>query len=135
MSNDITKKAILAKDAAKTATTTKDSDLDEAVDERSPELKTDLQAAPEQIPKDVRESETLTAGQSGDSQDLSPIEDATEESVEELAASGQAMEAATVEGSEDAADHPERPVHTHQEYGRPDDLPPRDTLASEDEAA
>ena len=134
MSNAITKKAILAKDAAKTATT-KDSDLDEAVDERSPELKTDLQAAPEQIPEDVRESETLTAGQSGDSQDLSPIEDATEESVEELAASGQAMEAATVEGSEDAADHPERPVHTHQEYGRPDDLPPRDTPASEDEAA
>jgi hypothetical protein len=134
MSDDIAKKDILAKDAAKTATT-KYSNHDEAVDERSPELKTDLEAAPEQIPEDVRESEALTAGQSGDSQDLSQIEDATEESVEELAASGQAMEAATVEGSEDAADHPERPVHTHQEYGRPDDLPPRDTPASEDEAA
>jgi hypothetical protein len=30
-----------------------------------------------------------------------------------------------VEGIEDAADHPERPVHTHLDYGRPDDdLPP-----------
>jgi hypothetical protein len=29
-----------------------------------------------------------------------------------------------VDGVEDAADHPERPVHTHQEYGHPDDLPP-----------
>jgi hypothetical protein len=38
--------------------------------------------------------------------------------------SDQALEAARVEGLEDAADHPERPVHTHVEYGRPDDLPP-----------
>jgi N-acetylmuramic acid 6-phosphate (MurNAc-6-P) etherase len=113
----------------------RDSDFDHAIDERSPELKTDLEAAPEQIPEDVRESEALTAGQAGDSQDLSPIEEASEESVEELAASGQALEAASVEGSEDAADHPERPVHTHQEYGRPDDLPPRNTPSSEDEAA
>jgi hypothetical protein len=44
--------------------------------------------------------------------------------VEELADTDQALEAATVEGVEDAADHPERPVHTHIEYGRPDDLPP-----------
>jgi hypothetical protein len=45
-------------------------------------------------------------------------------SVEELEETDQALEAATVEGLEDAADHPERPVHTHLEYGRPDDLPP-----------
>ena len=30
-----------------------------------------------------------------------------------------------VDGIEDAADHPERPVHTHLEYGRPDDLAPQ----------
>jgi hypothetical protein len=30
-----------------------------------------------------------------------------------------------VEGVEDAADPPERPVHTHLEYGRPDDVPPK----------
>jgi len=41
-----------------------------------------------------------------------------------LTETDQALEAARVEGLEDAADHPERPVHTHEEYGRPDDLPP-----------
>ena len=52
----------------------------------------------------------------------------SDESVEELADTNQAFEAAAVkrvvEGVEDAADHPERPVHTHLEYGRRDDLPP-----------
>jgi hypothetical protein len=49
----------------------------------------------------------------------------SDESVEELADTEQALEAAAVEGVEDAADHPERPVHTHEEYGRPDDVPPK----------
>jgi hypothetical protein len=43
------------------------------------------------------------------------------------------MEAGTVDGVEDAADHPERPVHTHIEYGRPDDLPPRFGVGELDE--
>ena len=30
------------------------------------------------------------------------------------------MEAASVEGIEDAADHPERPVRTREEYSHPD---------------
>jgi len=46
--------------------------------------------------------------------------------VQELADGDQALEAGIVDGVEDAADHPERPVHTHLEYGRPDDLPPID---------
>jgi hypothetical protein len=50
-----------------------------------------------------------STGQSGDPQDLSPIEEASEESVEELADTDQASEAEAVEGSEDAADHSERP--------------------------
>lgn len=66
-----------------------------------------------------------SAGQSGDPQDLSPVEEASEESVEELADTDQAMEAEAVLGSEDAADHPERPVHTHDEYQRPEDVPPQ----------
>lgn len=66
-----------------------------------------------------------SAGQSGDPQQLSPDADASEESVEELADTDQAMEAAAVEGSEDAANHPERPVHTHTEYRRPEDEPPQ----------
>ncbi len=51
--------------------------------------------------------------------------EADSESVQELADTDQALEAGIVEGVEDAADHPERPVHTHLDYGRPDDIPPR----------
>ncbi len=54
-----------------------------------------------------------SGGQSGDSQTLSSIADAADESVQELAEDDQALEAGIVEGVEDAADHPERPVHTH----------------------
>lgn len=82
------------------------------------------EAAPDELGSDPREVGPDSAGQSGDAQRLSTIEDADSESVEELAESDQAFEAEAIEGIEDAADHPERPVHTHEEYGRPDDLPP-----------
>lgn len=82
------------------------------------------EAAPDEMGNDPREVGSDSAGQSGDAQRLSITEDADNESVEELDETDQALEAATVEGLEDAADHPERPVHTHVEYGRPDDLPP-----------
>jgi hypothetical protein len=62
-----------------------------------------------------------SAGQSGDPQGLSQIADADEESVGELAETDQAYEAGTVEGLEDAADHPERPVHAREGHGRSDD--------------
>lgn len=74
-----------------------------------------------------------SAGQSGDTQQLSSIADATEDSVEDLEEAGQDTEALIVDGIEDAADHPERPVHTHLDYGRPDDLPPRDGSREDDE--
>ena len=101
-------------------------------DERSPELKTDELAGLDDLGRDPGEVGPDSAGQSGDSQRLSSIAEANEESVEELADTDQAIEAATVEGVEDAAAHPERPVHTHEEYGRPDDVPPR---RRDDEAA
>ena len=82
------------------------------------------EAAPDELGNDPREVGSDSAGQSGDAQRLSTTEDADNESVEELDETDQAFEAARVEGLEDAADHPERPVHTHIEYGRPDDLPP-----------
>lgn len=82
------------------------------------------EAAPDQLGKDPREVGIESAGQSGDPQRLSIVEDADNESVEELADDDQAIEASRVDGIEDAADHPERPTHTHNEYGRPDDLPP-----------
>ncbi|HLY91930.1 MAG TPA: hypothetical protein VKQ89_01615 [Candidatus Angelobacter sp.] len=94
------------------------------LNERSPELKGDLEARPDELGTDPRQVGFDSAGQSGDTQELSTAEDANEESVEELAEAEQSFEASAVEGVEDAADHPERPTHTHEEYGRPDDLPP-----------
>jgi hypothetical protein len=94
-------------------------------DERSPELKSDLEVQLDELGDKPGQVGGRSAGQTGDSQALSSEEDAGNESVEELADTEQALEAATVEGVEDAADHPERPVHTHEEYGRPDDVPPK----------
>ena len=82
------------------------------------------EARPDELGNDPGQVGPESAGQSGDSQSLSHVADSNEESIEELSDTEQAFEAEAVEGSEDAADHPERPVHTHEEYGRPDDLPP-----------
>lgn len=82
------------------------------------------EAAPDELGTDPRQVGPDSAGQSGDPQRLSTIADTDNESVEELADTDQALEAARVEGLEDAAEHPERPTHTHNEYGHPDDLPP-----------
>ena len=82
------------------------------------------EARPDELGNDPRDVGPDSAGQSGDLQRLSTTEDADNESVEELAESDQALEAARLEGIEDATDHPERPVHTHNGYGRPDDIPP-----------
>ena len=79
------------------------------------------EARPDQLGDDPGQVGPESAGQSGDTQQLSRFEDAASESVEELAENDQSLEAMAVEGVEDAADHPERPVHAHTEYGRPDD--------------
>jgi hypothetical protein len=93
--------------------------------ERDPQLESDEQAQLDEIGDDPAQVGPRSAGQSGSSQGLSEVADANEESVEELADTDQPFESAAVEGVEDAADHPERPTHTHEEYGRPDDAPPR----------
>ena len=51
-----------------------------------------------------------SGGQSGDAQDLSQEVDAAEESVRELAAEGQDVEAQILKGVEDATDHRGKPV-------------------------
>lgn len=56
-----------------------------------------------------------SGGQSGDTQGLSEIADAADESVEELADTGQAYEAEVIAGVEDAADHPEQAVPIREE--------------------
>lgn len=99
----------------------KDNDIDSDITEAQ---KGDNAAQLDELGRDPRQVGPESAGQSGDPQRLSTIEETDNESVEELADSDQAIEASRVEGVEDAADHPERPVHTHDEYGRPDDLPP-----------
>ena len=65
-----------------------------------------------------------SAGQSGDTQGLSAIADAAGESVEELSDTDQAYEAEAVAGVEDAADHPERPVHIREDHARSNDILP-----------
>jgi hypothetical protein len=90
---------------------------------RSPEQSPEPRPNIDPLDEDSQPVEHSIAGEAGDTQDLSPVEEVNDESVEELAASGQALEASVVEGVEDA-DHPERPAHTHEEYGRPDDVPP-----------
>ncbi len=102
------------------------------IDERSPELKSDREAQPDELGSDPSEVGMNSAGQSASALDLADEPDATEDSVEDLADTDQAIEAAAVEGVEDAADHPERPTHTHEEYGNPEDVPPR---RRDDEAA
>ena len=72
----------------------------------------------------TQETSTDSAGQCRDWQELSELEDANDESVEELAESGQYLES-EIDGVEGAADHPERPVHTHEEDGNPEDVPPQ----------
>ena len=56
-----------------------------------------------------------SGGQSGDAQDLDAGSEAADESVEELAEDDQAYEAGVVEGVEDAGNHPERPVRSHED--------------------
>jgi len=93
------------------------------------------EARKDELGKDPAQVGPRSAGQSGSAQSLSHTKDADEESTEELADTNQSWESAAVEGSEDAAAHPERPTHTHEEYGRPDDVPPKPPRTGKDEAA
>ncbi len=65
-----------------------------------------------------------SGGQSGDTQGLSPAAAEAEESVEELAETGQDFQAGLVEGMEDAADHPEKPMIPREDQRRPADEEP-----------
>ncbi len=100
-------------------------DKNQSMDERSPELQGDLEAQPDELGDKPNQVGSNSAGQTASALGLSTEAESAEDSVEDLSDTDQAFEAAAVEGVEDAADHPERPTHTHEEYGRPDDLPPR----------
>lgn len=70
---------------------------------------------------------SMAAGQSGDIEGLSEIEDADSESVEELAEEGQYYEAEVVEGVERASDQPGRRMRVRREE-EPQPRPKRQTL-------
>ena len=69
----------------------------------------------DELGSDLGQAGSDSAGQSGDVQGLSQVADVDEESVGELAETEQTYEAEVVEGIEDAGDHPERPVRTHED--------------------
>lgn len=83
----------------------------------------------ERIYDDYSDSES--AGQSGDTQGLSDVEEADSESVEELIEEGQATEAEVIEGVEDAPDADVSEVRTREVPE--DDIPEeyRDNLESD----
>ena len=85
----------------------------------------DNEARLDELGSDSGQIGSDSAGQSGDTQGLSQIADSADESVEELADSDQTYEAEAVGGSEDAADHPERPVHTREGRARSEYIPPK----------
>jgi hypothetical protein len=84
----------------------------------------DNEARLDELGSDPGQVGSDSAGQSGDTQGLSEIADAADESVEELADTDQAYEAEAVSGVEDAADHPEMPAHSSEDRARSDDMPP-----------
>lgn len=63
----------------------------------------------------LRETTSSRSGEmSGDLQGLSDVERADSESVDELVEEGNAFEAGVIAGVEDADEHGEREVHTHE---------------------
>jgi hypothetical protein len=82
--------------------------------QRDPELKGDNQARLDELGGDPAEIGPDSAGQSGGSEGLSDMQEASDESVEELAGEGQGFESDVLAGSEYAADHPEKPLPTHE---------------------
>jgi hypothetical protein len=75
---------------------------------------------------DLEQAGLESGGQSGDTQGLSTDSEAADESVEELVEDDQSYEAGVVDGVEDAGNHPERPVRSHEDL-RPaheSELPP-----------
>ncbi len=105
-------------------------------DERSEELKGDNQAQLNELgAANTAQVGAFSGGQSGDVQALSEIAEANEESVEELMETDQVYEAEAVKGVEDAASHPEWPVHPHEEYRKSDDFPTTRGEEEKEEAA
>lgn len=83
------------------------------------------------IPRKSQRADSAAAGQAGDLQGLSDLEEADSESVSELLEEGQFFEAEVISGVEDAPPADAGPVRVRK---RPeDDLPPEYTDTDPDE--
>lgn len=82
-----------------------------------------------ELDADSEQASSERAVQSGDTQGLAPDGESANQSVKQLAEDDQAYEAGVVEGVEDAGDHPERPVRSHEDQrpARESELPPDPT--------
>jgi hypothetical protein len=86
----------------------------------------DREAELDELGSDPAQVGPESAGQSGDAQGLDSRSEAAPESEAQLAEDDQPYEAEVVEGVEEAGDHPERPVRSHEDR-RPrheSELPP-----------
>ncbi|HZQ71020.1 MAG TPA: hypothetical protein VFA68_21020 [Terriglobales bacterium] len=73
------------------------------------------EARPDELGNNPAQVGLDSAGQSGDNQELSNVEEALDQSVDDLVETGQDFEANVAQGVEDAGDEPEREVRTHQD--------------------
>lgn len=103
------KKTSTKKRSAKTRANTKSSTRSSGRKQRASELG----KSPE-VSFKFRGPRSQRSSQSGDSQGLSRRPGADSESVEELIEEGNAFEADVVSGVEDAGEHEEEEVHTHE---------------------
>lgn len=86
------------------------------------------QARPDELGNNPAQVGQDSAGQSGDNQELSNLEESVDQSVDDLVETGQDFEANVAQGVEDAGDEPESEVHTHEDpkYRRRDEDGPSD---------
>jgi N utilization substance protein A len=82
----------------------------------------ELLAHPEPVSEEQNQTGSDSAGQSGDNTGLSNVAEQASESVDELAETGQDVEAGIISGVENAADEAE--VSTHEEHPGEDEIPP-----------
>ena len=99
----------------------------EKVGERRARLSRGLDSARAEIVAESEPERSLAAGQAGDLEGLSAVEDADSESVQELAEEGQDFEAGIVEGVERAEDEPEKRMRVRRDE-EPRPRPKRQTL-------
>lgn len=104
-----------------------DSRRTEKVRERRARLSRGLDATRAGIVAESEPERSLEAGQSGDLEGLSAVEDADSESVQDLAEEGQDYEAEIIEGVERAEDEPEKPMRVRRDE-EPRPRPKRQTL-------